>query len=238
MIRDAIPKITISLLAMLCIAWTAGCGRVSDERREARDRYLRRAEAAKQAQDIDLAIDWCEKALERRPNLALAHRKIALMLDNYRQDYVPAIYHYQRYLQLRPDSPARADIEALIQQCRISFAAQIAESPGEWKRDLQARDARIRALEMEVSRLRVPAGEAFAPQAPAEPAGPAAASMEAASSSAVRIHVVQAGETLGAISTRYYGTPAKWTAIFNANRSILPDANNVRVGTRLEIPKK
>ena len=233
--REAIQTIIQAGLAVLCLALATGCGRVSDERREARNRHLRRAEAAKQAQDIDRAIALCEKALERRPGLALAHRELGLMLDNYRQDYVPALYHYQRYLQLRPDSPNRADIESLIQHCRVSFAAQIAESPDELKRDLQARDARIRALEREVFALRASA-PAAAPPAVAASAVPAAA--PAAGAPPAQVHVVQAGENLGAISTRYYGTPSRWKDIFNANRDKVPDANNVRVGTRLDIPKE
>lgn len=221
----------LALLAVLCIALAAGCGRVSAERREARDRYLRRAEAAKQAQEIDAAIALCEKALERRPRLALAHRELGLMLDNYRQDYVAALYHYRRYLQLRPDSPHRADVEALIQRCRLSFAAQIAETPAEVKRDLQARDERIRTLELETAALREKAGVVPAPES--APVVPAAVPVAPA-----QIHVVAAGENLGTISSRYYGTPAKWKNIFNANRDKVPDANNLRVGTRLVIPKE
>ena len=100
---------------------------------------------------------------------------------------------------------------------------------------LQARDERIRKLELEVAELRerpvggARAGEPVPAAAPAEarPAAPAAA---------VQTHVVQAGENLATISTRYYGTPAKWKAIFNANSKKLTDANNLRVGTQLEIP--
>lgn len=221
----------LALLVLLGIGSGAGCGGGdSAERREARDRYLRRAEAAKQAQDVDGAIALCEQALERRPRLALAHRELGLMLDNYRQDYVAALYHYRRYLQLRPDSPNRADVEALIQRCRLSYAAQIAESPAEVKRDLQARDERIRNLELEAAALREKAAGTPAPVPPPPPAAAAVA--------ASRTHVVQAGENLGTISTRYYGTPAKWKNIFNANRDKVPDANNLRVGTRLVIPNE
>jgi nucleoid-associated protein YgaU len=49
--------------------------------------------------------------------------------------------------------------------------------------------------------------------------------------------VVEAGENLATISTRYYGTPSRWKNIFNANQGRLTDANNVRVGTRLNIPE-
>ncbi|HAL92529.1 MAG TPA: hypothetical protein DCM68_05830 [Verrucomicrobia bacterium] len=219
-------------LAALCLALAAGCGPASAERREARDRHLRRALEAKASEDIDRAIELCHKALERKPDLALAHRELGLMLDNYRQDYAAALYHYRRYLELRPDAKNRAAVEDLIRHCRISFAAEIEESPDELKRDLQSRNERIAALELEVAALREQLGAAPRPvAAPSEaPRPPAAATAQ--------VHVVQAGENLGAISTRYYGTPAKWQAIFNANRDRVPDANNLRVGTRLDIPQQ
>ena len=157
----------ISMGAWLCLACVSGCGRAPDEAREARDRYLRRATAAKERQDIDGAIEWCQKALDRNSNLALAHREMGLMLDNYREDYEMALYHYRRYLELRPDSPNRESVEELIRHCRVSIAAQVAESPVEWRRDLAARNDRIRNLEREVAMLRaaVPAS-AMAPAAP------------------------------------------------------------------------
>lgn len=219
-------------MAAACIAWCVGCGPADVEQREARDRHLRRAYAAKAAQDIDGAIEHCEKALARRPDLALAHRELGLMLDNYRQDYVPALYHYQRYLELRPDSENRPAVEELIQHCQLSFAGQIAAAPEDLKRSLQVRDERIRKLELEVAALR----ERAVGGAGSEQPVPATASAVARPAAAVQTHVVQAGENLATISTRYYGTPAKWKAIFNANAKKLTDANNLRVGTQLEIP--
>ena len=237
--RVAIHIGAVAGLALLCAALFAGCGRASDDRREARDRHLRRAQAAKEAQDVDRAIELCERALRRRPDLALAHRELGLMLHNYRQDYVAAIYHYQRYLSLRPDAEGREDIEQLIRHCRISYAALIAESPEEVRKDLRARDRRIQELERELSALRNPGA---APEAAAKPAGKAKGAKAAASDPApggaapARVHVVQAGENLATISMRYYGTRAKWKAIFDANRDRLADANNLRVGTSIAIP--
>ena len=217
-------------LALLGAALLSGCGPAGDE---PRSRHFRRALAAKDAQDIDGAIALCEEALARHPRLARAHRELGVMLDNYRQDYAAALYHYRRYLELRPDTPERADIEELIRHCRASFAAEMQESSGELKRVLQARDERIRRLELDVAALRTgpaPAAPPAAAPAAAAPSAPPAAAAVA------QVHVVQTGESLGAISTRYYGTPAKWKTIFNANRDRVPDANNVRVGTRLDIP--
>lgn len=226
-------------LALLCGAALSGCAPSANDARETRDRYLRRALAAKEAQDVDRAIALCERALARKPELARAHRELGLMLDNYRQDYLGALYHYRRYLELRPDSPNRADVEEMERQCRASCVAQMEESSVELKRVLQARDERIRKLELEVADLRQQAVRAAAPRpapppAPPAPSLPAGAGAPAAATS--QVHVVQAGETLGTISARYYGTPAKWATIYQANRARMPAANNLRVGTRLDIP--
>ena len=211
-------------LAMLCFALAAGCGgRVSDERREARDRYLRRAQTAKDAQDIDRAIALCEQALRRRPDLALAHRELGLMLDNYREDYELALYHYRRYLELRPDSPQRETVEELLHHCRISLAAKIAASPEEIARVARERGESLRAAAEEIAPAR-------APEPVVEKAPPAVAP--------AKTHVVQAGENLATISMKHYGTRAKWKMIFDANRERLTDANNLRVGTSLTIPEE
>ncbi|HPJ57974.1 MAG TPA: LysM peptidoglycan-binding domain-containing protein [Kiritimatiellia bacterium] len=234
-----------ALAALLILAAAAGCRRASDDQREARNRHMRRALAAKDAQDIDGAIEWCERALERKPDLALAHRELALMLDGFREDYVAAIYHYQRYLDLRPDTPNREAVEELIRHARMNFAAQIGATPDEWQRDLQVRNDRIRALETELALWRsgeIQAAAASASPPAASPAVPAArvqAPAPGASEApppAARTHVVSAGETLGTISSRYYGSPAKWNRIFEANRDRIQNPNNVRVGTALVIP--
>ena len=196
--------------AALCLALAVGCGRAAEDRRDARDRNLRRAQAAKDAEDVEAAIRWCEKTLARRPDSPRAHRELALIYDHFKQDYVPALYHYRRYLELRPDSEDRADVEDMLAKCGRAFAAQVAAAPAD-----QPVAVPVRAE---------------------PPPAPAAAAVSPAPAASTSVHVVQPGETLGTISARYYGTPAKWSVLFNANRDRVPDANNVRVGTRLDVP--
>jgi nucleoid-associated protein YgaU len=52
-----------------------------------------------------------------------------------------------------------------------------------------------------------------------------------------KIHVVSKGETLSTISAKYYGSTNKWLKIFEANRSLLKDANKLRPGIKLIIPE-
>jgi nucleoid-associated protein YgaU len=51
-----------------------------------------------------------------------------------------------------------------------------------------------------------------------------------------RFHIVRRGETLSAISQKYYGSADKWRKIFQANRQIIDDADKIQPGTKLVIP--
>lgn len=89
------------------------------------------------------------------------------------------------------------------------------------------------------TRLRIPKDpaniqgkvEEAAPQTP-----PPAADTGTASGGAT--HAVLPGETLGAISKRYYGTTARWKAILDANADVLDKPERLRTGMTLRIPPK
>ena len=65
----------------------------------------------------------------------------------------------------------------------------------------------------------------------------AAKSVTVADSGGVkRIHQVNKGETLSAISQKYYGSAMKWNDIYEANKSVIPNKNQIKPGTELVIP--
>jgi nucleoid-associated protein YgaU len=49
-------------------------------------------------------------------------------------------------------------------------------------------------------------------------------------------HVVQSGDTLSKIAQKYYGDPALYDKIFQANRDLLKDPNKIFPGQKLKIP--
>jgi nucleoid-associated protein YgaU len=51
-----------------------------------------------------------------------------------------------------------------------------------------------------------------------------------------RTYVVQRGDSLSKISTRFYGTTKNWTEIYNANKERIGNSNQLKVGTELTIP--
>lgn len=51
-------------------------------------------------------------------------------------------------------------------------------------------------------------------------------------------YVVQKGDTLQKISSKFYGTTKKWTKIYDANRGVLKSPDRVYPGQKISIPKE
>lgn len=50
------------------------------------------------------------------------------------------------------------------------------------------------------------------------------------------IYEIKSGDTLGAIARRYYGSASKLGRIYEANRDIIRDPNNIYPGQKISIP--
>ncbi len=64
----------------------------------------------------------------------------------------------------------------------------------------------------------------------------ASAAPGVATPGAARVHVVKLGDSLSKISQQYYGQSNRWEEIAAANRDVLPNPNQLVVGTSLRIP--
>ncbi|MCF6156523.1 MAG: LysM peptidoglycan-binding domain-containing protein [Candidatus Brocadia sp.] len=52
----------------------------------------------------------------------------------------------------------------------------------------------------------------------------------------VRKHIIQQGDSLYTLATKYYNDGTKWSKIFNANRKVLKDQKSLKIGQELVIP--
>lgn len=52
-----------------------------------------------------------------------------------------------------------------------------------------------------------------------------------------KTHIVMPGDTLSAISLKYYGDATKYMQIYDANRDLLNDPDRIYPGQALKIPK-
>ncbi len=165
---------------------------------------------------------------------------MALLLDDHLKDYVPGIYHYRRYLDLRGTAEKRAMIEERIRRAEQMFAAGIlmpskrADRVTALEREnrllrvkLGAAARRLEKLEEEVARNR----QAAAPQPVSTPRPVVDRVAEGP-----RTYTVQKGDFLTKISEKVYGDPNRWREIRDANRDKLGSRTDVRPGQVLVIP--
>jgi tetratricopeptide (TPR) repeat protein len=93
-----------ALLLFLCLG-LAGCLPTSfSGNDELKDPHFLTGRSRKMALDYTGAADAFEKALEVNPRSAAAHFEMGMLCYENLNDPAAAIYHFDRYLKLRPDS--------------------------------------------------------------------------------------------------------------------------------------
>lgn len=231
---------------------TTGCSSSWRDTREERDPLLRRARERRTAQDIPGSIELYQRALDKKPGLARAHLELGAIYDQNQRDYVRAIYHYQRYLELQPAAEKKELVQELIRHAHLSFAASLPDRPNEAVREIAMLKQEISALHQELERVRAGAPAptsssesrraAAAAAAPAlvPPAASASASAPVAVSTGVTMesYKVVAGDTLSRIAGKVYGDSKRWPEIYDANRASLPTPQSLKLGQTLQIPRK
>src|SRR5260221_9527886 len=75
--------------------------------------------------DYEGAIAAFENALSSNPKSAAAHRELGWLYEERRNDYGAAIYHLQRYLELRPDSSMAESVKLHIFSCKLELAKTV-----------------------------------------------------------------------------------------------------------------
>jgi len=240
----------LPVLAAGALALLSACSRnaASLDRGEERDPLIQRALERQRAQQTDEAIQLLTEALERKPRLARAHLELGLLFDHQKEDYLRAVYHYQRYLELRPQTEKRQLINDLIRQARLSFAASLPHPP-------PGAAERIALMQKEIDGLRhhlasmMSTGTAAAAGSAPPVAAPAPVLTTAAPPVAViapppplsahpaaRTYVVQPRDTLSSIAAKVYRDRNQWKKIYDANRNTLATPQSARAGQTLVIP--
>ena len=112
---------------MLALLLT-GCEPTTVAEQDGRDHespLIRRALEREQVGDLDGAIQTYEEVLQESPKLISAHFHLALLLQDYRKDYMGAIYHYRQYERLRPNSEKKTLLRERTRICQQLLVAQL-----------------------------------------------------------------------------------------------------------------
>lgn len=207
------------------------------------------------------ALRAFERVIEARRDAPESHLEAGYIYLRTMKDPNSAIYHFNRYLRLKPQSQQATQVRQLIETAQKEFARQLPAQPYEGdldrmdlmdlvkalkqendnlKRELMAASARVEQLENVVGQARRPTqAQISTPSIQSRPPAPVpeAPAMQAPNpSDAPRTYTVQSGDTLSAISERFYGTPSRWIDIYQANRDRLSSESALRVGQSIRIP--
>ncbi len=228
----------------LAVAVLSACNEntQSSDAREERDPLVKTGQAYMDKQLWNEAEQALKEALDNDPMMARPHLDLALIYQQYKPNYIHSIYHYDRYLELRPESEKAEFINEQKAKLQQAVANNIIKDSPQVKQVLDELD-RLRnenaALKKQLSDDSTEEKSASAPsqEQPSPTTSVAGAVKEPAQNTAShQIYHVVAGDTLTKIATQFYGDSAKWDILFEANKDTLPSPGALRVGQTLVIP--
>ena len=203
-------------------------GLTAEEREERIDGVVEARELMETGryQEAELAY---KQALDENPLIARPHLDLATIYQQHIINHIHSIYHYDRYLELRPETQKRA----FIQEQRLKVARMLAQAflnnTPEFKR-LMDENAHLKA---EVARLK----KAFPSSALVLDGNRKEMEPNQKNENKYTIYHVRSGDTLSRIAKRFYNDPSRWEQIYQANQDSLQSPSGIRVGQTLVIPK-
>lgn len=127
------------------------------EAEDSRNPHFKKAEGYVEAKNYIEAVREYEAALQANPNVALAHNELGNIYGEKLGDEISSMYHYSKFLELRPTSEKRETVQALLENQKYNLATKLPNSPvanAEMFAKLQSENANLKKeLEDAKSRL-------------------------------------------------------------------------------------
>lgn len=214
---------------------------------EQKESFFLMGKARANALDQKGAIEAFERAIEANPRNGSAHFELGLLCEK-ELDFSAAIYHFERFLKMRPDSDMAQTVGAMVMADKMELSKSVASTPVN-QSEMAKATAEIKRLQGEIDRLNAQIAQAQErapiPNIPRQGVitptrgGNTGAAVEAntrpppvaAVVRPMRSHIVKAGDTPASIS-RQHGI--KLDALMAANRGL--DPRRLKVGQAISIP--
>lgn len=234
-----------------------GCGDVSDSNivQETEEKHYQRAQRLLREGREDEALNSFLKVIDRRSDAAESHLESGRLYQKHIGDPVTAIYHYQRFIELNPNSEEAKRVQQLIDSAKKDFAKTLAAQP--FRNDIDRLDLLeilegVRSENLELKRQLAAAQSRLSQYEAVQITSPPRSSPQPSQSTGTNVtarqgnntttsttgtsYTVVSGDTLSRISSKVYGQPNRWREIFDANRDTLPNPDALKVGQTLKIP--
>lgn len=251
-----LAKLLRMMLAVVCGLSLCGCNppgqSAADEEKE--PQFLIGRSRVNQM-NFAAAIEAFEQALEKNPQSAAAHFELGWLYAEKESDSAAAIYHYQKYLKLRPNADNAETIKQHIFRLKQELAKGVLPVPAsnELQKQVEQMAEDNRRLTEELDRLKsstaIPSPNRFVstpqpartnrtiqtpqPRVNTPTPQPTPLRQTASSTTTQRQHRIQAGDTPSAIARRYN---VRLESLLTANPSLNP--KRLQVGQSLVIPSR
>ncbi|MFP4351594.1 MAG: LysM peptidoglycan-binding domain-containing protein [Puniceicoccaceae bacterium] len=233
----------LSLFAGLAVSCSSGDRPVFEETDE--PDYQRGKRLLRQGEPDQALLSFL-RVIDRRTDSPESHLEVGLIYLEEMNQPVLAIYHFMKFLELRPDARQAPEVENLIDTAKKEFARTLPGRPFEdrieridtlellerLRRENDSLKARIAVLERENRDLRERTGAARSPDGAGE------RDAERSGGDRPAVYVVRPGDTLSSISRTVLGDSSRWEEVFQANRDLLRSPNDLRVGQELRVPSE
>lgn len=193
------------------------------------------------------ALDEFLSVTRRTLNSPKSHLEVGRLFLNLksRKDPFAAIYHFRRFLLLNGESPEAPKVEQLIVTAEKEIIRKLPGEPySDYLNSLALKEENNR-LKIEVADLRarlgLPVGTIESLSAIPKVSPSVNKPMVVPPSNQperLQKYTVKQGDSLYAISRKFYGDSSHIDLIFKANRSSLPSKNSLKLGQILIIPPK
>lgn len=260
MVPSAFSNVLRRLLPFCLLGLLAGCPEPPDAVLAEKDETQFQRGLTYNAQGrYEEALRAFTRVIEKRAEAPESHLESGEILLSVMNDPIPAIYHFQRFLELEPNAAEADVIRQRIETAEKRFARQLPNQPFRNEMDrldlmdlLEAMKQenldlkkKLVTAEQRIKELRTELSELGGTPPPVEDTDPYIASAresapggpgDAPPAEEGETYTVQSGDTLSAISRQVYGTSARWMDIYQANRDRLSSPNSLSAGQVLRIP--
>ncbi len=225
----------LALLALLAV----GCddaNRVGAPSLDIEDPEFKQGQIFHKQGDTRRALECFLKVIDSRKNAAESHLEAGRMYLDL-NDPLPAIYHFNQYVRLKPGSPQSPMVRQMIRTAEKQFMKHLPGQPMEpdaaGSVDL---NGRLRALQMENDRLKKELSELTRQRpAGAAPVSPSPTAPPAAGPG--KTYTVVPGDNPTRISVKVFGNGSRANDIMKANRDKVPNPQALKPGMVLVIPE-
>jgi len=224
--RGALVAVLFQALFLL-----TGCDRIFEDQSK---RSLETAEKKFIEGDYKAAVRYYESALDGTAATAEVHYKLALLFDDKLKNPLAATYHFQRYLELKPDGSHVKEVRGFIQEDELKIAGSLSHGALMSQEDAARLKNDNLLLRQQIVELRANSKLAAA-RADGAPAGATGAGKSPPPGSTT--YVVQHGDTLASIARKFYKGSTRWKDIQDANFNTLKGTVKLKAGMTLIIPK-